>query len=69
MILDWEGLMRAGIGQLKLHPKDFWALTPLELMLLLGWEPRAAGAGATMRERFEALCAAYPDEERHDGKI
>ena len=29
--LDWPGLMRAGLGQLRLTPDAFWRLTPIEL--------------------------------------
>jgi len=56
---DWPGLMRAGIRGLGLRPAEFWALTPAELMLMLGAESR--GGGAMGRARLEELAAAYPD--------
>ncbi|MEP5760308.1 MAG: phage tail assembly chaperone [Litoreibacter sp.] len=38
--MDWPALMRVGIGQRGLHPSEFWALTPIELMLMLGLDAR-----------------------------
>lgn len=58
--LDWPGLMRAGLHGLGLLPRDFWALTPVELMLMLGRDP-GAGVGAFTRARLDALIARYPD--------
>ncbi|MFO8127672.1 phage tail assembly chaperone, partial [Yoonia sp.] len=34
--MDWAGLMRAGLHQLRLPPREFWALTPAELQIMLG---------------------------------
>lgn len=56
--LDWPGLMRAGIHGLALRPVEFWALTPVELMLMLG---RETGTGAFTRARLESLLARFPD--------
>lgn len=56
--LDWPGLMRAGLHGLGLKPAEFWALTPLELMLMLG---RDAPAGALTRARLDSLMARFPD--------
>lgn len=55
---DWPALMRAGIKGLGLKPSEFWALTPAELLLMLG-----AGSGnAPMgRARLDELAQAYPD--------
>lgn len=59
-LFDWPGLMRAGIQGLGLKPSDFWALTPAELLLMLG-EP---GAMAPMgRAGLDALAARFPDEK------
>ncbi|PVH29607.1 rcc01693 family protein [Pararhodobacter oceanensis] len=68
--LDWPGLLRAGLHGLGLRPAEFWALTPLELMLMLGREARADALFT--RDRLENLLRRYPDvapEERaeHDG--
>ena len=65
--LDWPGMLRAGLHGLRLRPDEFWALTPVELMLMLG----GGGAAAPMgRSRLEELLAAFPDHasmERADG--
>ncbi|WP_425466770.1 phage tail assembly chaperone [Pararhodobacter zhoushanensis] len=44
---------------LGLRPIEFWALTPAELMIMLGRD-EAAGSGFT-RARLDALLARYPD--------
>jgi uncharacterized phage protein (TIGR02216 family) len=59
MRFDWAALMRAGIAGRGLAPKDFWALTPAELLMLLG---RAGGAAPMGRRRLAELAAAYPDK-------
>lgn len=60
--IDWPGLMRAGLGHLRLRPAEFWALTPAELMLMLGLGASSAPMG---RAGFEALARAHPDEGDH----
>lgn len=56
--LDWAGLMRAGLHELRLQPAAFWALTPYELALMLGRTGREAPfAGADL----VALAARFPD--------
>lgn len=64
---DWPALMRLGLRGLGLRPAEFWALTPAELMLMLGLD---AGAAPPMgRARLLELAAAYPDvgKEKNDG--
>ena len=57
--MDWIGLMRAGLHQLRLSPAVFWALTPAELQIMLG----AAGATTPMgRMQFDALLRDFPDD-------
>ena len=58
--------MRAGLRGAGLKPDEFWQLTPLELMVLLG---REAGQAPITRSRLEELAAAYPDKngEASDG--
>lgn len=57
--MDWAGLLRAGLYQLRLHPAEFWALTPAELQIMLG----ATGATAPMdRPQFDALLRDFPDD-------
>ncbi|MCP5039084.1 MAG: phage tail assembly chaperone [Rhodobacteraceae bacterium] len=55
---DWSGLMRLGLCRLKMTPADFWALTPSELMLMLGLD---GGASSMGRARLEELAQAFPD--------
>ncbi|MFW8593260.1 rcc01693 family protein [Cribrihabitans neustonicus] len=55
---DWPGLMRAGIAGLRLHPRDFWQLTPAELMLMLG---SARAAPPVDRSRLAEMMRAFPD--------
>jgi uncharacterized phage protein (TIGR02216 family) len=34
--MDWAGLMQVGLHVLGMRPRDFWALTPVELRMKLG---------------------------------
>lgn len=56
---DWPGLMRAGLHGLGLTPSEFWALTPLELMVMLG---REGGPAGLTRDRLNEMLAAFPDK-------
>lgn len=59
--VDWPGLMRLGLVELRLTPDVFWALTPVELMLLAGGD---GGSVKMTRVGFEALAARFPDTPR-----
>jgi uncharacterized phage protein (TIGR02216 family) len=63
--IDWAGLIRAGLtpapAGLGLRPAEFWALTPVELRLMLG---RDGGAPPMTRARLAELAAAFPDKRR-----
>ena len=64
---DWPALMRAGLQGLGLTPSAFWALTPAELLVMLG---EGGGAAPMGRDRLEALAARFPDvtsKENADG--
>ncbi len=61
--MDFAGLLRAAAAR-GLRPGEMWALTPAELMVVLGRSGGPAGMG---RARLEELAAAYPDGERADG--
>lgn len=66
--LDWPGLMRVGLHGLGLRPAEFWALTPVELQMMLG----SVGAqAALLSDGLAALMAAYPDqvEGMRDGGV
>ncbi|WP_116133712.1 rcc01693 family protein [Tropicimonas sp. IMCC34043] len=58
MRLDWAGLMRLGLTGLGLRPVEFWRLTPVELMVMLGLD--AAGPPMT-RARLDELARSFPD--------
>lgn len=53
--------MRLGLHELRLTPREFWALTPMELLVMSG---RAAGATAMTRDGLAALSRLYPDMRR-----
>ncbi|MEX0286753.1 MAG: rcc01693 family protein [Paracoccaceae bacterium] len=62
---DWPALMRAGITGLRLMPHEFWALTPVELRLMLGQDR----AETLTRGGLDALMAQWPDRPegaKHD---
>lgn len=61
---EWGKLMRVGIKGLGLRPAEFWALTPAELMLMLGQD---AGETPMLSDGLAALMAAYPDSEEGSG--
>lgn len=64
--IDWPGLMRIGLGQLRLAPDEFWAMTPVEFRCAMegaGLVP--IGGQALGRSHLRALIAAFPD--RIDG--
>jgi uncharacterized phage protein (TIGR02216 family) len=56
--IDWPGLLRAGLFELRLTPEVFWRLTPVELKIMLG---AANTAPALTRARLEELARAFPD--------
>lgn len=55
---DWPGLLRLGLRGLGLRPAEFWALTPAELVTMLGRDRASAPMG---RARLEELVRAFPD--------
>lgn len=57
--MDWTGLMRLGLQGLRLTPDAFWALSPIELLVMLG---AAGGTPPVTRARLEDLVARFPDE-------
>jgi uncharacterized phage protein (TIGR02216 family) len=60
-IIDWPGLMRAGLTGLGLTPEAFWRLTPIELKIMLG----ADRANPSLsRARLEELAATFPDVQK-----
>ncbi|WP_066710741.1 rcc01693 family protein [Celeribacter ethanolicus] len=62
---EWPALMRLGIKGLGLRPAEFWALTPAELLLMLG---AGSGTAPMGRARLEELAKAFPDEDGMKGQ-
>lgn len=60
---NWPALMRAGFLQLRLRPVEFWALTPAELMMMLG---HGASDAPMNRARLGDLLKAFPDQPASD---
>ena len=60
--MDWPGLLRRGLLELRLKPAEFWALSPVELMVMLGLEQAAS---PLTRARLAELAAAFPDQARN----
>ncbi len=61
--LDWPGLLRVALHELRLKPSDFWALTPAEFLVLRGLDGEAAGGGMS-RAGLEDLLRQYPDGKK-----
>lgn len=61
--IDWPGLMRLGLGALRLSPEIFWSMSPAEFRLAL------EGAGFLQpesqlpmdRQALASLMIAHPD--------
>lgn len=64
--MDWPALMRVGIGQRGLLPAHFWALTPFELMLVLGLDALEKPLNRARLTELEREFAAA-QERKHDG--
>ncbi len=60
--INWAALLRAAVQGGRMQPTDFWSLTPVELMMILGREQ----AQPLQRAGLDALLKAFPDmEEGH----
>lgn len=57
-LIDWPGLMRVGMHDLRLTPDQFWRLTPIELKIMLGADRTSP---SLTRARLDELAAAFPD--------
>jgi uncharacterized phage protein (TIGR02216 family) len=56
----WKTVMSAGLGHMRLSPRDFWAMSPRELAAALDRSPLVGAAPS--RTEFEALMGNYPDQ-------
>jgi uncharacterized phage protein (TIGR02216 family) len=55
----WDAVLHAGLFRLRLPPRDFWALTPLEFFIMTGGlRPRTTSLG---RSALSALMQDFPD--------
>jgi uncharacterized phage protein (TIGR02216 family) len=55
--------MAAGLGLLRLHPPDFWSMTPRELdAALRGILGPLQGMAPLRRSALSALMSRYPDK-------
>lgn len=61
--MDWAGLMQRGMHQLQLVPRDFWALTPAELQIMLGASAALTPMG---RSQLDALLRKFPDDVKDE---
>jgi len=56
---DWGAMLVAGVNHLKIPVRDFWNLTPAELMFLISPTQTSGSLGRT---GFETLLAHFPDD-------
>jgi uncharacterized phage protein (TIGR02216 family) len=55
----WDAVIHVGLCRLRLSPRDFWALTPVEFFAMAGGaRPRDV---AMARDGLEALMRVFPD--------
>lgn len=60
----WAEAMALGLGVLRLPPRDFWAMTPVELARAISG--LTGGAPERMsRDSLDALMARFPDRGSH----
>ena len=63
-LIDWAGLMRAGLQGLGMTPDAFWRLSPIELRIMLGADNALP---PLTRARLTELAAAFPDKRTGAG--
>lgn len=59
--VDWAGLMRLGIGRLRLAPETFWSMSPREFAAALEGAGVAAPVG---QAHLGKLMARFPDAKK-----
>lgn len=61
--VDWQMLMRFGLGVLRLGPRDFWDMTPCEFLAATeGRFAVSAPGGPLDRTSLASLMRQHPDE-------
>lgn len=62
--VDWQSLMRFGLGVLGIAPQDFWNMTPPELTAAAeGRFGPASNSPSLDRTAFEDLARQFPDDD------
>ena len=56
--------MAAGLGTLRLAPRDFWTMTPRELDAALRGAFGQSAMDPISRKELSALMGKYPDKDR-----
>jgi uncharacterized phage protein (TIGR02216 family) len=56
----WRAAIHAGLCLLRLAPRDFWSLTPIEFHALTG------GLAPRFDLPLKDLMARYPDRQEHE---
>jgi uncharacterized phage protein (TIGR02216 family) len=60
----WDDAIAAGLGILRLAPRDFWSMTPRELSLALrGAAGMPASEEPFARSNLAALMQRFPDKQ------
>ncbi len=57
----WAEAMAIGLGVLRLPPRDFWAMTPVELARAISGLTGGGSAAPMTRDGLAALMARFPD--------
>lgn len=57
----WKAVLKMGLCRMRLAPKTFWAMTPIELAIAAGVHGPAGGGDALGRRTLEALMQRFPD--------
>lgn len=57
----WAEAMAIGLGVLRLSPRDFWAMTPVELARAISGLTGGSPAVPMTRDSLAALMARFPD--------
>lgn len=65
MRFPWAEIMALGLGDMRLAPEAFWAMTPRELFAAAGLRV-AAPMG---RDALDGLMARFPDEVKYGKEL